>query len=221
MKPLNIDLYNKVKDYADGIYKKHSAYKSGFIVKTYKSLGGKYEGTDEKNLKRWFDEEWQDVNPLKTETSYPVYRPTKRINENTPLTLDEIDKENLIEQSIIKQKIKGKKNLKPFEGKGLDIIKDKNKEKEVSKYSNPDIVWMKLQEYSPNMPLFFSNRSDKKYMLIIDDKPIHFGQMGYEDFTKHQDVIRRDRYLKRANNIKGKWKDNKFSPNNLAINLLW
>ena len=101
------------------------------------------------------------------------------------------------------------------------LNKDKNKEKEVLKYSNPDIVWMKLQEYSPNMPLFFSNRSDKKYMLIIDDKSIHFGQMGYEDFTKHQDVNRRDRYLKRANNIKGKWKDNKFSPNNLAINLLW
>jgi len=101
------------------------------------------------------------------------------------------------------------------------LNKDKNKEKEVLKYSNPDIVWTKLQEYSPNMPLFFSNRSDKKYMLIIDDKPIHFGQMGYEDFTKHQDAIRRDRYLKRANNIKGKWKDNKFSPNNLAINLLW
>lgn len=220
MKPLNIDLYNEVKKYADEIYKKHSAYKSGFIVKTYKSLGGEYEGTGEKKLKRWFDEEWKDVNPLKTETSYPVYRPTKRVNKNTPLTVNEIDKENLIEQSIIKQKIKGKKNLKPFEGKGITSTCTTKRE-EVEKYSNPDIVWEKLQEYSPEMPLFFSNRSDKKYMIIIDDKPIHFGQMGYEDFTKHQDINRRDRYLKRANNIKGRWKDNKFSPNNLAINLLW
>jgi len=32
---LDQDLYNKVKLYADTIYKKPSAYKSGFIVKTY------------------------------------------------------------------------------------------------------------------------------------------------------------------------------------------
>jgi len=52
-------------------------------------------------------------------------------------------------------------------------------------------------------------------------KWIHFGAMGYEDYTKHKDDKRRENYLNRASNIKGSWKQNKYSPNNLAINLLW
>ena len=35
-------LYEKVKKMADEIYKKSSAYKSGYIVKKYKELGGEY-----------------------------------------------------------------------------------------------------------------------------------------------------------------------------------
>ena len=42
-----------------------------------------------------------------------------------------------------------------------------------------------------------------------------------EDYTLHGDKKRRDRYLKRATNIKGKWQDNPYSPNNLSINILW
>lgn len=41
-KPTNQELYDKVKSYADIIYSKPSAYKSGFIVKKYKELGGQY-----------------------------------------------------------------------------------------------------------------------------------------------------------------------------------
>lgn len=123
--PLNKELYEKAKLIADETYKKPSAYKSGFIVRTYKKMGGKYKNIDkEKDLKRWFNEEWSDIYPLKTDSSYPVYRPTKKISKKTPLTVDEIDKTNLIEQSIIKQVIKGKKNLKPFkeiEGSGVPL----------------------------------------------------------------------------------------------------
>ena len=45
--------------------------------------------------------------------------------------------------------------------------------------------------------------------------------MGYEDFTKHKNEERRQDYLSRATKIKGNWKNNKYSPNNLAINILW
>ena len=38
--PINKKLYEKVKEQADKIYEKSSAYKSGYIVKTYKKLGG-------------------------------------------------------------------------------------------------------------------------------------------------------------------------------------
>ena len=37
--PIDKVLYEKVKKYADSVYSKPSAYKSGFIVKTYKENG--------------------------------------------------------------------------------------------------------------------------------------------------------------------------------------
>jgi len=110
----NQKLYEQVKQYANTIYDKPSAYKSGFVVKKYKELGGTYIGNKTKDgLTRWYKENWTDVNPNKTQTSYPVYRPTKRISKNTPLTLSEISPTNLRKQSKLKQKIKG--NLPPFQ----------------------------------------------------------------------------------------------------------
>ena len=112
--PIVIDkeLYKQVKQKADEIYKKSSAYKSGYIVKTYKALGGRYADDNEsKNLKRWYKEKWEDVG----NQAYPVYRPTVRVNKNTPLTINEIDKTNLKKQIKEKQIIKGDKNLKPFQ----------------------------------------------------------------------------------------------------------
>lgn len=106
------ELYEKVKKQADMIYKKSSAYKSGYIVKEYKKLGGRYSGKKpiNKGLNRWYKEKWTDVGGQ----SYPVYRPKKRITKETPLTVSEIDPKNLKEQIKLKQKIKGKKNLPPF-----------------------------------------------------------------------------------------------------------
>lgn len=114
--PINTELYEAVKIYADIVYKKPSAYKSGFIVKMYKKLGGQYkDDNNERNLKRWFEESWSDVG----DKEYPVYRPTIRINKNTPLTANEIDNSNLKKQIKLKQQIKGSKNLPPFKAKKL------------------------------------------------------------------------------------------------------
>jgi len=102
------DLYLKARLIADKTYSKPSAYKSGFIVKTYKSLGGTYSNDNkQKNLKRWFLEDWKDVG----NAEYPVYRPTKKVSKKTPLIPSEIS--NLKEQIKLKQKIKGK-TLPPF-----------------------------------------------------------------------------------------------------------
>jgi len=111
---LDESLYNKAKKLADEKYKKPSAYKSGFIVKTYKEFGGRYKDDNQpKNLKRWFKEGWKDVG----QKEYPVYRPTKRVDKNTPLTVNEIDPKNLKDQIKKKQIIKGNKNLPPFKKK--------------------------------------------------------------------------------------------------------
>ena len=47
---INPELYQKAKQIADEKYSKPSAYKSGFIVKTYKDLGGTYSGKKQRQL---------------------------------------------------------------------------------------------------------------------------------------------------------------------------
>jgi len=88
-------------------------------------------------------------------------------------------------------------------------------------YSDFKIVNSKaMQIYGK--PVFVSTRKDKKFMIKNDnDKFIHFGQLGYEDFSKHKDEKRRQSYLTRAKKIKGSWKQDKYSPNMLAIKILW
>ena len=80
----------------------------------------------------------------------------------------------------------------------------------------------KLSKIIYERPVEPSTRKNKKYMIMNDDnKYIHFGDLRYEDYTKHQDLKRLNNYLNRATKIKGNWKKDKYSPNNLAINLLW
>jgi hypothetical protein len=74
-------------------------------------MGGTYsEDQQPKKLEQWYQERWADVG----HKDYPVYRPTVRVNKTTPLTVQEIDPENLKKQIKQKQKIKGRKNLPPF-----------------------------------------------------------------------------------------------------------
>lgn len=116
--PTNPKLYEEVKDFIMSKYKKNSAFASGAIVKEYKRRGGKYTGNKEKaDLTRWFKEEWIDINPLlkkKDKKAYPVFRPTIRVDRETPATLQEIPKKRLEEQFKLKQEIRGDKNLPAF-----------------------------------------------------------------------------------------------------------
>jgi hypothetical protein len=116
--PANMELYNTVKEEVYKKYTKPSAYRSGAVIKEYKKRGGEYlDDGKEKKLKRWFKEDWKDVNPDKTDDSYPLYRPTKRITKDSPLTVSEVDPKNLKEQAKLKQKIKGDANLPEFKAK--------------------------------------------------------------------------------------------------------
>ena len=109
--PMDKTLYNKVKREANQKYKTHGAFKSGWIVKTYKERGGRYKGNKTtKGLSAWFKEDWRNVASNK---QYPVYRPFKKINKDTPLTIYEISPTHIKAQIKEKQKIKSRK-LKPF-----------------------------------------------------------------------------------------------------------
>ena len=96
--------------------------------------------------------------------------------------------------------------------------------KNLTKYSNPIMAQKMARKYlNKTVKLLPSTRFEKKYM-ILDPKTnhyVHFGQMGYQDYTKHHNKIRRHNYRNRATHIKGNWKNNKYSPNNLAIHILW
>ena len=93
--------------------------------------------------------------------------------------------------------------------------------RELQNYSNPRTVSERAMDRNLN-DVYLSTRKTKKYM-IQDPKGkwVHFGAMGMEDFTKHKDQKRRENYLKRSGAIRGDWKRNPYSPNNLARNLLW
>ena len=95
---------------------------------------------------------------------------------------------------------------------------------ELKMYSDIEQVFKNAKHYlGDNVQLYVSTKSDKKFMVLNPDtnKFVHFGGMGYEDYTKHQDEQRKERYLKRALNIKGRWKDDPYSANWLAIKFLW
>ena len=88
---------------------------------------------------------------------------------------------------------------------------------ELIKISNPDIVFKHAMDLGYNIGI--STRKSKKYMIQTPDhKWVHFGQMGYMDYTKHQDEERRNRFLKRN----WRWASaSKYSPAYLSFILLW
>lgn len=123
--PTDPELYDKVKKKIMKSYKKNSAFASGAIVKEYKQRGGTYvDDGKERNLERWFDENWIDVNPLlgiTDDEAYPVFRPTIKVNSRTPTLAQEIPIKRLKEQFKLKQKIKGDTNLPDFIQGGMIV----------------------------------------------------------------------------------------------------
>jgi len=110
-------LYKKAKRIADKTYKRSGAYKSMFIVKKYKELGGRYKDKKTSNLSQWRNENWisledylkGDIIPCGSDDiGKNVCRPLKRINSKTPPTVKEVI-ENLGKDKI-KDIIKKKKN---------------------------------------------------------------------------------------------------------------
>jgi hypothetical protein len=91
-------------------------------------------------------------------------------------------------------------------------------------YSNPRTAQSKAYQYlGRTAKLYPATNANKKYSVFDkkNNRWVNFGQMGYEDFTKHHDKARRKNYLTRSRNIKGDWKANRYSPNNLAQHILW
>lgn len=82
--------------------------------------------------------------------------------------------------------------------------------------------------YTPSA-LELSDKPSKKLMLTTPTgKKVYFGQSGADDFLqlrlagqKEKADLKRRAYLARATKIKGAWRTNRYSPNMLAIEILW
>lgn len=110
--------------------------------------------------------------------------------------------------------------------RGIPAIKDKSNPKydELNKYTNINKAQKKSTKiFKEAGTLYISEKKNKKFKIYdtIYNKWVHFGAMGYEDFNKHNDKERQYNYLRRATNIKGDWKENPFSRNNLSIYINW
>jgi len=94
----------------------------------------------------------------------------------------------------------------------------------IYKYSDPKQAQKMAHRYlGKTAKLYPSTNRHKKYDIYdpIHGHWVHFGQMGYEDYTKHKDRSRRKNYLTRSAKIRGNWKRNPYSANNLSRRILW
>ena len=91
-------------------------------------------------------------------------------------------------------------------------------------YSTPRIAQKMAYKYlGKTAKLYPASNPQKKYSIYDpkNDKWVNFGQMGYEDYTKHHDKQRRKNYLTRTKFMRGNEKSNRYSANNLSRNVLW
>jgi len=91
-------------------------------------------------------------------------------------------------------------------------------------YSNPKIAQKMAYRYlGKTAKLYPAHNRLKKYSICDkkNNKWVNFGQIGYEDYTKHHDKNRRKNYLTRTKYMRGQWRNNKYSANNLSRNVLW
>ena len=91
----------------------------------------------------------------------------------------------------------------------------------LTQYSNPEEVYHKAKRiFGNDVNIKESSRQDKKYMIFNPEtnKWVHFGYYGMEDYTKHKNLLRREKF--RARNHK--WANKPpYSPAFLSYWLLW
>jgi hypothetical protein len=162
---VNPSLYKKAKaKYSD---MKHSAYKSSLIVKEYKKLGGKYRGKKtKKGLTQWHREEWSTADGSKTyQKKGDIFRPTKKVADDTPKTMGELSKKD-IEKAESEKKKTGR--VKKYKKGGS--VKHPFKKSESKKEIASDIACNKPQP---------STRKGKRKMVKAcedgKEKLIHWG----------------------------------------------
>jgi len=125
--PIQKEIYAKAKAEINKTYgTKTSAYRSMALVKRFKSMGGTYRSDGgSKKLQTWRKEKWVDLNQPKEgggyhvcghkntqNNKYPLCRPSKTINKDTPKKYQDISKSDIRSTNLAKQRIKGSGNVR-------------------------------------------------------------------------------------------------------------
>lgn len=110
-------LYDKIKKDVYLKYPKHSAYRSGMLVKAYKEAYlKKYKSNDaylgsknpNQGLQRWFSEVWLNQRgQVGYQKKGDIYRPLFRVTKDTPTTYSELSRSQ-IEKAMKEKKTKGR-----------------------------------------------------------------------------------------------------------------
>jgi hypothetical protein len=151
--PRDLILYNKIKKKVYKKIPKHSAYRSGILVQQYKKAFKKkypkknpYKGkkTKKKGLKRWFNEKWVNQDgKVGYHSKSDIYRPSKRITSNTPITHKELSKKEIKRARRVKYTKGRVKKFKKIGGRRLK----KTKRKKRKNMEKPDI----FKQFNPNL----------------------------------------------------------------------
>ncbi|NBU33920.1 hypothetical protein EB118_02060 [bacterium] len=128
MQPKDPKLYARVKQLANKKFlSKSGVHRSSWIIREYKKRGGKFIGKRGSALKRWYGENWVDLNsPIKRNgrtvgykkcgsskgKKYPLCRPTKRLSPSTPRTVKELSKKEVSKAKKDKSRIRHTGNIK-------------------------------------------------------------------------------------------------------------
>lgn len=93
-----------------------------------------------------------------------------------------------------------------------------DKEKFIRLFSDPEKVQQKANKFGLDIKL--STRKNKKYMFLHPETKrwIHFGDLNYEDYTKHMNENRRRLFSIRNRD----WENaERYSPRWASWNLTW
>ena len=154
--PRDKKLYGEIKKKVYKKIPKHSAYRSGILVKSYKKAYKKKHGNDnsyigkktkKKGIGRWFREKWVNQDgKVGYHSKSDIYRPSKRITRKTPTTHKEISKRELKRARSEKYR---KGRVKKFKRKTKKRRQRKNKKTRKRKQKGGGVnvcAWMKDEE---------------------------------------------------------------------------
>ena len=144
------------------------------------------------------------------------------------------DSDNESSQELITPKSSPQKSIKvkrlktpPLQDSPIIKPKKSISKEPPQKYLVQGDNFKKLQKKAKKLgadSLQYSKRKNYKYMVEYNNKKIHFGSAKSEDFITHQDLIRREKYHKKAKRITDKdgrlTHELPFYPNYWSVNLL-